>query len=53
MELEVGTGVNIPYYPKECRVTVVDLSEQMLERSKHRAAKRGVSVELRLMDVQN
>ncbi|HLO13462.1 MAG TPA: class I SAM-dependent methyltransferase [Anaerolineales bacterium] len=53
LELGVGTGANIPYYPKECLVTAVDLSEQMLERAKRRAAKLGVSVELRLMDAQN
>ena len=53
LELGVGTGANIPYYPKECQVIAVDLSEQMLERAKRRAAKLGVSVDLRLMDAQN
>lgn len=52
LELGVGTGANIPYYPKECRVTAVDLSEQMLERAKRRAAKLGVGVDLQLMDAQ-
>lgn len=31
----------------------MDLSEQMLERAKRRAAKLGVSVDLQLMDAQN
>ena len=53
LELGVGTGANIPYYPRECQVTAVDLSEQMLERAKRRAAKLGVSVDLHLMDAQN
>jgi ubiquinone/menaquinone biosynthesis C-methylase UbiE len=53
LELGVGTGANIPYYPRECPVTAVDLSEQMLERAKRRAAKLGVSVDLRLMDAQD
>ena len=53
LELGVGTGANIPYYPTECQVTAVDLSEQMLERAKQRATKLGVSVDLQLMDAQN
>jgi len=53
LELGVGTGANIPYYPKECQVTAVDLSEQMLERAKRRAIKLGTSVDLQLMDAQN
>lgn len=53
LELGVGTGANMPYYPNGCQVTAVDLSEQMLERAKRRAEKLGVAVELRLMDAQH
>src|SRR5262249_12051305 len=53
LELGVGTGANIPYYPKECYVTAVDLSEQMLERAKRRAQKLSANVDLQLMDAQD
>ena len=53
LELGVGTGANMPYYPKGCQVTAVDLSEQMLERAKRRAEKLGVTVDLQPMDAQN
>jgi ubiquinone/menaquinone biosynthesis C-methylase UbiE len=52
LEVGVGTGKNIPYYPEEVRVTAVDLSEEMLARARHRAQKPGVEVDLRLMDAQ-
>jgi ubiquinone/menaquinone biosynthesis C-methylase UbiE len=53
LELGVGTGANIPYYPKECHVTAVDLSEHMLERARRRAAKLGTNMDLQLMDAQH
>ena len=53
LELGVGTGANMPYYPEGCQVTAVDLSEQMLERAKRRAEKLGLTVDLQLMDAQN
>ena len=52
LELGVGTGANIPYYPKGCQVAGVDLSEQMLARAKRRAEKLGATVDLQLMDAQ-
>ncbi len=52
LELGVGTGANISYYPKECQVTGVDLSEQMLARAKRRAEKLGAMVDLQIMDAQ-
>src|SRR5512133_132062 len=53
LELGVGTGANIPYYPKRCQVTGVDLSEQMLARARRRAEKLGATVELEVMDAQH
>jgi phosphatidylethanolamine/phosphatidyl-N-methylethanolamine N-methyltransferase len=52
LEVGVGTGKNIPYYPVDAQVTAVDLSEEMLARARHRAHKLGVDVDLRLMDAQ-
>ena len=34
LEIGVGTGKNIPYYPKEIEITGIDLSPGMLKRAK-------------------
>jgi ubiquinone/menaquinone biosynthesis C-methylase UbiE len=52
LEVGVGTGKNLPYYPPAAQVTAIDLSERMLERARHRAASLRVRADLRLMDVQ-
>jgi len=52
LEVGVGTGKNIPYYPEHSRVVAVDLSEKMLKRAKKRAKREGSEVELHHMDVQ-
>ncbi|MBM4467268.1 MAG: class I SAM-dependent methyltransferase [Chloroflexi bacterium] len=53
LEVGVGTGKNIPYYPKTAQVTAIDLSPGMLERARAKAAKDGYAVDLRLMDAQH
>jgi phosphatidylethanolamine/phosphatidyl-N-methylethanolamine N-methyltransferase len=52
LEVGVGTGKNMAYYPDTARVTGVDLSEGMLERAKRRARALGLEADLRLMDAQ-
>jgi phosphatidylethanolamine/phosphatidyl-N-methylethanolamine N-methyltransferase len=52
LEVGVGTGKNMPYYPAGVAVTAIDLSPRMLAKSKQRAAALGVAVDLRQMDVQ-
>jgi len=52
LEVGVGTGKNLPYYPQGMRVTAVDLSEGMLARARQRAQELGVDVDLRVMDAQ-
>ncbi|HEX9681064.1 MAG TPA: class I SAM-dependent methyltransferase [Anaerolineales bacterium] len=52
LEVGVGTGKNMPYYPRNGRITAVDLSERMLERARRRAHRLGIGVDLRPMDVQ-
>lgn len=53
LEVGVGTGKNLPYYPRGIQVIAVDFSPRMLERAQRRASVLGLEVELREMDVQN
>jgi ubiquinone/menaquinone biosynthesis C-methylase UbiE len=53
LEIGVGTGKNMPYYPKGVDVTAVDLSPGMLERARKRAAKTNVYANLKTGDAQN
>jgi phosphatidylethanolamine/phosphatidyl-N-methylethanolamine N-methyltransferase len=53
LEVGVGTGLSLPYYPRDCRVTGVDISEEMLDQARERAAELGRDVDLRLMDARS
>lgn len=51
LDAGVGTGRNIPYYPKGATVIGIDISPAMLDRARRRRDATGASVELRAMDV--
>lgn len=53
LEIGVGTGKNISYYPQNAVVTAVDLSDRMLDRARDKAHSLRVDVDLRHMDVQH
>lgn len=53
LEVGVGTGKNMPYYPSGAKVTAIDLSDKMLARARRRVVREGVDVQLHEMDVQN
>ena len=53
LEVGVGTGKNLAYYPDGVRVTGVDLTSGMLERARERAALLNLDVTLLLGDAQN
>ena len=53
LEVGVGTGNNIPYYPVDAEITAVDFSEEMLKRARNRASRHKVKVNLRQMDAQD
>jgi ubiquinone/menaquinone biosynthesis C-methylase UbiE len=53
LEVGVGTGKNMPYYPKNVAVTAIDLSLKMLQKAQRRAKTLGVDVDLREMDAQH
>src|SRR5512138_3172454 len=40
LEVGVGTGINLPLYPKSCSVTGIDFSGSMLEKARDRAARK-------------
>lgn len=50
LEIGVGTGKNVPYYPEGARVTAIDLSPKMLERA-HRVAGRHSEKRVTLMEM--
>jgi ubiquinone/menaquinone biosynthesis C-methylase UbiE len=50
LEVAVGTGLNLDAYPKDVRLTGIDLSEQMLAIATTRAAELGRNIELRQGD---
>jgi ubiquinone/menaquinone biosynthesis C-methylase UbiE len=52
LEVGVGTGKNIRYYPQDADITAIDFSERMLEKARVKAEKAGKNVDLKLMDVQ-
>ncbi len=53
LEVGVGTGKNLPFYPPGAQMTAIDLSDRMLARARQHAAALGVPVDLRLMDAQH
>lgn len=53
LEVGVGTGKNLPYYPPEADVTAIDLSPGMLAHARRLAVETGSNVELHEMDVQH
>lgn len=52
LEVGVGTGKNMPYYPAGAAVCAIDLSDGMLARARRRAERDHIPVDLREMDVQ-
>ncbi|AEJ61004.1 Methyltransferase type 11 [Spirochaeta thermophila DSM 6578] len=52
LEIGVGTGKNLPYYPEGVELVGIDLSPKMLERAKARAERLGLKVTLLEMDAQ-
>ena len=52
LELGVGTGKNIPYYPEGADVVAVDISEKMLAEARRRASSLDHDVRLELADAQ-
>lgn len=52
LEVAVGTGKNLSYYPEGCRIIGVDVSAKMLNIARHRAAKLLIDVSFLLADAE-
>ncbi|RPI10832.1 MAG: methyltransferase domain-containing protein [Zetaproteobacteria bacterium] len=51
LEVGVGTGLNLPLYPRDCDVTGVDISAEMLRKAEERVRTLGMTrTKLMLMD---
>ncbi len=53
LEIGVGTGNNLAFYPPGCEVTAIDLSPGMLEKAKGKVRDVKIPVKLIEMDAQN
>ena len=52
LEVAIGTGLNLPHYPADARLTGVEWSPAMLDVARRRAADLGRDVDLRPGDAQ-
>ena len=52
LEVGVGTGKNIAYYPPGVEISAIDLSPNMLKKARKRMNSMNLDVELKEMDVQ-
>jgi phosphatidylethanolamine/phosphatidyl-N-methylethanolamine N-methyltransferase len=51
LEVGIGTGLNLRLYPTHCRLTGIDLSEEMLEKAQDKVVELGLgNVTLKTMD---
>lgn len=53
LEVGVGTGKNVEFYPDEAEITAIDFSEKMLELARLKVSKFKKKVTLIGMDVEN
>lgn len=50
LEVAIGTGANVPFYPPGIALTGIDLSPEMLAGARERCRRLGVDADLRLGD---
>ena len=53
LEIAVGTGRNLPFYPEGVRLTCIELSPNMLDIARRRARELGREADLRPGDAQD
>lgn len=52
LEVGVGTGKNIPYYPDDVDMTAIDFSEKMLAKAREQANRLNKKIQFIQMDAQ-
>jgi ubiquinone/menaquinone biosynthesis C-methylase UbiE len=52
LEIAVGTGKNLKFYPSDCRITAVDVSREMLNMARKRRGKLSIDVFFLLADAE-
>lgn len=52
LEVGVGPGRSMPYYPRDAELTAVDISASMLDIAEQRAETEGLNVDLRQVDAE-
>ncbi len=52
LEIAIGTGRNLPFYPADVEITGIEISPTMLEIARQRAQSLGLQVELVVGDAQ-
>jgi ubiquinone/menaquinone biosynthesis C-methylase UbiE len=52
LEIAVGTGKNLKFYPSDCRITALDVSNEMLNVARERAAMLSMDVYFLLGDAE-
>ncbi len=52
LEVGVGTGGSLPFYPRNIEIIGIDVSEKMLQKAKNRTKKQNIPVRLEIMNVE-
>lgn len=52
LEVAIGTGKNLPYYPRDCRIIGADVSKAMLAVAQKRASRLQLDISLLLADAE-
>jgi len=53
LEVGVGTGKNIPWYPEDVQLTAIDFSPEMLRRARHKYGDDPLDITFLEIDVQH
>jgi ubiquinone/menaquinone biosynthesis C-methylase UbiE len=53
LEVAIGTGLNLPHYPSDVKLTGLDISSEMLAAARIKATELEISVELEEGDAQD